>query len=301
MNDIDRLSKQIFRRNDVFCQLFNLLLFNGEEVLSSEGLVDLPTHECRPLGRGETDRDLLKRCTIKMDSAACYVLLGIEEQTKVDYTMPLRVLEYDISRYLWQVQTAANERIPDGARGLSCSEAMDRFGKGDRLFPVITAVVYLGRKPWDGPRSFRDMFPPECRRFEPFLPEYKLTLLSPWELEEERLSALYPDLQGIFSSAKGDDYLSKLLDKWKNTDYWDIISNCNFSAHLVGAFRKTSHNDNRDIFACQLNRFELILHIRTQSRLIAGRNIPMSSYTYNKRILIVNVHPLYSLAPGKSE
>ena len=33
MNDIDRLSKRVFGRNDVFCQLFNLLLFNGDGVL----------------------------------------------------------------------------------------------------------------------------------------------------------------------------------------------------------------------------------------------------------------------------
>ena len=40
---------------------------------------------------------------------------------------------------------------------LTSKEFLSGLRKDDRLMPIITAVVYLGEEPWDGPKSLYDM------------------------------------------------------------------------------------------------------------------------------------------------
>ena len=61
---------------------------------------------------------------------------------------------------------------------------MSGFHRADRLHPVQTLVIYFGSKPWDGPRSLREMLDlPEGMK-KTFLNDYRLDLLVPEEIED---------------------------------------------------------------------------------------------------------------------
>lgn len=59
-----------------------------------------------------------------------FALIGLENQTRIDPCMPMRVLNYDGVSYRSQLLT-----------------------KGAKKYPVITLVLYFGEQPWSGPRT----------------------------------------------------------------------------------------------------------------------------------------------------
>lgn len=61
-------------------------------------------------------------------------ILGFENQTDVDYDMPLRVISYDGNIYGTQVRNKAQSQ----------------------RYPVITLVLYFGTKTWSGPKSSKE-------------------------------------------------------------------------------------------------------------------------------------------------
>ena len=60
--------------------------------------------------------------------------------------------------------------------------------------PIITAVVYLGEEPWDGPRSLFDMLDVQDERLYRFLNDYKLNLISPVDMADEEFQKFHTDL-----------------------------------------------------------------------------------------------------------
>ena len=94
-----------------------------------------------------------------MQSGACLRILAVENQNLTDYTMPFRCMQYDTMEYGRQVEQLRhkNEKSQDYANE---EERLCRFKKSDKLTPVYTLCFYHGEKPWDGPKSLRDMM--EC-------------------------------------------------------------------------------------------------------------------------------------------
>lgn len=58
------------------------------------------------------------------------------------------------------------------------------FTKEDKLIPVITIIVYLGTKEWDGPRKLSDMFGDVDEELLPFIPDYRINLLAPRKITD---------------------------------------------------------------------------------------------------------------------
>ena len=77
---------------------------------------------------------------------------------------------------------------------LTSEEFLSGLRKGDKLMPIITAVVYLGEKPWDGPRSLFDMLDVQDERLYRFLNDYKLNLISHADMADEELQKFHTDL-----------------------------------------------------------------------------------------------------------
>ena len=77
---------------------------------------------------------------------------------------------------------------------LSSAEFLSGFKKGDKLIPIITAVIYLGEEPWDGPRSLFDILDVKDDRLYKFLSDYKLNLISPANMDEGEFDKFKTDL-----------------------------------------------------------------------------------------------------------
>lgn len=84
-------------------------------------------------------RDILKSAAIMEDGHTAYILLGIENQTDVNYAMPVRNMLYDALQYTKQVSEIADvHRRKKEIQIISLSVMLSLyqdFIKNDRLIP----------------------------------------------------------------------------------------------------------------------------------------------------------------------
>lgn len=220
MGAVDTEGKQYLSNRVFFADTFNYLLYDGDQVIKPEELRELDTAELTvPYGNKarvpvQKYRDLLKMWNAMMDDNAIYVILGAELQDKVHYGMPVKDGLYDMLGYSKQIaeikrsyqkesgttKTAADEEgeltVEDGVLKikLTSAEFLSGLRKGDKLIPIITAVVYLGDEPWDGPKSLFDMLDIRDRRLIPFINDYKLNLISPADMDDDEFEKFHTGL-----------------------------------------------------------------------------------------------------------
>lgn len=190
MGKKDEAAKVFFNQKDVFADAFNAILFNGKQVLDPERLTPMETgilaQQCS--GRLKEYRRDVHMMMSGMDyEGTNLMLLGIEHQSSIDYAMPLRCLNYDVSTMMQEyLQIRRSNRL--AKKSVDCNlknSFCGAFHKEDRLTPVLTMVVYMGIKPWSGPRNLREIIRPCPSIFTKFLPDYKMCLLTPDSLGEE--------------------------------------------------------------------------------------------------------------------
>lgn len=157
----DIVLKSYWSNNEQFADLFNAVLFDGEEVIKPEELEEADTEESAILEHREyaesinVSRDNIKIQKISTAYGVQFVLLGVESQEHIHYAMPMRVMGYDYASYKKQYDSNAGKyKI---AKGLTEDEYLSRMKKTDKLIPVITIVVYYGEKSWDGAVTLHEM------------------------------------------------------------------------------------------------------------------------------------------------
>ena len=160
-------------------------------------------------------RDLMKMWNAMMDENAIYVILGAELQDRVHYGMPVKDGLYDMLGYSKQIAEIKRSYRKDAAKEgeitvdngvvkikLTSEEFLSGIRKEDKLIPIITAVVYLGEDPWDGPRSLFEMLDIRDKRLIPFLNNYKLNLISPADMEEDEFEKFRTELGYVMKLIK---------------------------------------------------------------------------------------------------
>ena len=214
MGAIDTEGKQYLSNPVFFADAFNYLLYDGEQVINPEELRELDTTELTvPYGNNarfpvQKYRDLLKLWNAMMDENAIYVILGAELQDKVHYGMPVKDGLYDMLGYSKQIAEIRRSYRQDSVDQegeitvdngvlkikLTSEEFLSGLRKEDKLIPIITAVVYFGEKPWDGPRSLFEMLDVRDERLYRFLSDYKLNLISPADMDEDEFVKFHTEL-----------------------------------------------------------------------------------------------------------
>ena len=214
MGALDVEAKQYLGKKDAFADAFNYLLYSGEQVIDPDSLREMDTSQITlPYGNNarlpvQKYRDLLRIWEAMTDGKNIYVILGAEIQGKVHYAMPIKDGLYDWIGYSKQVEEArrsltkgnnnedADLYAEDGVLKikLTSEEFLSGFRKTDRLIPIITAVLYIGAEPWDGPRSLFDMMDIEDERIIPFLNDYKLNIISAADMDDAEFEKFHTDL-----------------------------------------------------------------------------------------------------------
>jgi len=205
MGIVDTEGKKYLSNKDIFADAFNYLVYNGEEVIKAENLRELNSSEISvPYGNNirvpiQKYRDILNLWNVMTDNKVIYVILGAEIQDKVHYGMPVKDGLYDMigySRQIEEIKRSYNKNKESYSEGefvvdngilkikLSSEEFLSGLKKGDKLIPIITAVIFLGDKQWDGPRSLHEMLDIQDKRLKEFIPDYKINLISPAEIVE---------------------------------------------------------------------------------------------------------------------
>jgi len=213
---LDTEAKKFLGKKEAFADAFNFLLYDGEPILNPTNLHEMDTSQITvPYGNNahlpvQKYRDLLRIWEAMTDGKAIYVILGAEIQGNVHYAMPVKNGLYDWIGYSNQVEEArksfkkkkglhkndAELYAEDGILKikLTSDEFLSGFRKNDRLIPIITAVIYVGADPWDGPRSLFDMIDISDKRILPFLNDYKLNIISAVDMAEEDFEKFQTDL-----------------------------------------------------------------------------------------------------------
>lgn len=152
---------EYWRDREHFADLCNAVLFGGEQVLLPEELEEQDSNVSKVVQHGKTvrsnkaARDVVKVAKYSKVHGAQLAILGIENQDKIHYAMPLRVMEYDANNY--RKQYKENAKKYRGKKGLTSDEFLSKMKRTDKFVPVITIVIYYGEKNWDGARCLKDM------------------------------------------------------------------------------------------------------------------------------------------------
>ncbi|MDO4323038.1 MAG: Rpn family recombination-promoting nuclease/putative transposase [Lachnospiraceae bacterium] len=169
-------------------------------MLRPDALEEMDTDASAMLEMKDYSRTLVRiRDVVKKGMCGvCFMIFGIEDQMKVHYAMPLRVLIYDALSYLKEYEKLVRENRSE--RRLSDSgEYLSGLQRTDRLHPVVTLVVYYGEEPWDGPLSLQDMLW-RTDGMEKLAGDYKMNLLQ--VLDTDRYDFQNKDVATVFEISR---------------------------------------------------------------------------------------------------
>ncbi|MDO4262415.1 MAG: Rpn family recombination-promoting nuclease/putative transposase [Eubacteriales bacterium] len=214
-----------------FAGLLNGWLYHGENTIQPEQISPWNARYTGKSGRGRKGnyrsryRDIVK----KVDGVRVLLIMGTEIQTYVDYSMPVRIMDYDVLEYASQIAGLRGCRKKGRGQnqdqtGNQSSETLSALLKSDRLTPVLTLVLYIGEEPWDAAGSLHELLdfsgvPVELRKY---IPDYPIHVLDVCHTEDSRLLEFPGDIACMFlvlKYRKDKETLGKLI-------------------HEVAAFRK---------------------------------------------------------------
>ena len=195
----DIIEKTLEGYNDVFADIVNGLLFDGEPVIDEKALVDATPTSIYKLDGGvhEEERDVAKYWVKQGEKVNVRIsLLGMENQTKYDPDMPLRVMGYDGAAY--RAELAGKDR-----------------------YPVVTLVLNFSSKRWGKAKSLYDCLhvPEELR---PYVSNYRINVFDIAFLTDEQISRFHNDFKIVadyFAHHRTDpDYRPTDPVKFRHTD-----------------------------------------------------------------------------------
>ena len=176
---------------DIFADAINAILYDGKSVVTPERMrtIDIETQHVEERdGDIRADarfRDLAK--IVEVDDAI-YCLFAIEHQSVEDYTMPLRIMEYDVREYLRQVKSNKGVQI--------------------QIKPIITIVMYWKADKWNQPVSVKDMFDKDTVRWLEdnglggYIQDYRMHLFEHCAAKEEKLEKFKTELKDVIAYVK---------------------------------------------------------------------------------------------------
>lgn len=232
----DSVTKDYIRDNAVFADAFNYFLYGGEAVIDPKSLVEMDSTELAvpyyidenkgmQAESAQKYRDALKSTTVMYNDKATYMILGVENQTDINYAMPVKNIVYDVLQYGRQVtDLARRHRKEHPGKKPTTEEFLSGIYKEDRLTPVITLVVHFGDSEWDGPMSLREMMATADEKILSYVPDYKINLLEPARMTPEEMGKFQSTLREVFrfikfskDGEKLDEYLQS-EDRLKHLD-----------------------------------------------------------------------------------
>lgn len=174
MGQKDLAQNEYFKDKRRFADVCNGALFQGREVIRPEKLhekeADIVFYNSQEQLSG------IIADTIMMWNGMCINLVGIESQTKVDYSMVFRLMKEETLSYDKQWNENAKEWARSRESTKEVNYAWSPEGKGARFAPVLLLVIYFGiDKKWDGARSLYDMLDMN-EEVEPYISNYKMNL-----------------------------------------------------------------------------------------------------------------------------
>ena len=186
-NASDSTCKKLLRDKGCFADLCNYAFFQGRQVIQPEELVSRENDLSTLIGKVDKPteikryRDVVRKASIHGD----YVIIGVEHQRTFDEKMIFRILNYDATIYINQVESK------------------------QEVYPVGSFVFYTGDKEWKSPETLKETLksiPPEM---EPYindwrLPVVELKTMDARKLTNQRLKEVVEISQSMFAGNYDD-------------------------------------------------------------------------------------------------
>lgn len=164
MGTKDTTQKRLEDFEDIFADISNVLLYDGEDIIKENELETVTAKDTYTVEQQihEVERDVAKRWR---HHSLHISLIGLENQTDPDYKMPLRVICYDGASYRAQLNAEESKKT----------------------YPVITLVLYMGtEKHWTAPKQLTDCFKYD-ERLSKFISNYKINVVELAWLSDEQI------------------------------------------------------------------------------------------------------------------
>lgn len=196
-----------FEDEDRYADLINGFVFRGEPVISGENILDKNTR------------------------IAGFVVIALEHQDQIHYSMPVRVMLEDAAGYDEQMRRIQkkNQKV----KGLDKGEFLGSFRKEDRLNAVFTIVLYYGEKTWDGAKDLYSLinFDEVPEMLKDLFNNYRLHVLEVRRFKD--IDQFNTDLREVFGfiGFSGDktavrNYVAENQDSFEqlSEDAYDVIA-----------------------------------------------------------------------------
>ncbi|MEG1848689.1 MAG: hypothetical protein RR238_09530 [Lachnospiraceae bacterium] len=191
MGDKDIILNDYYARPEIFADLMNAAIFNGEEVLTKEDLSELDSSVSEIWHDKEAKRtrsvrkyhDVIKKAALGVE----YAVLAIENQDEVHYAMPIRGMNYDSMEYIKQIKELKTQNRKKGASvHQTGAEFLSGISGEDRLMPVITVVIYYGKEAYNGCTDLHSMLrlEKENQGLLKYIANYKINLVQAYRVDE---------------------------------------------------------------------------------------------------------------------
>lgn len=175
MGEKDIIDKHLEDYNDVFADIVNVLIFNGQQIVNETALVSVPTNSMYKADDAllhEQERDVSK---FWAEGKVQIALCGIENQMKEEADMPLRVMGYDGQSYRTQLLKESKK-------------------KSRSRYPVVTLVLYFGMKRWNAPKALHDCLTIP-NGMKSFVSDYRINVFEIAYLTDEQLAMFTSDFR----------------------------------------------------------------------------------------------------------
>ena len=181
MGQKDYTQRDFLEYNDVFADILNTLIFDGEKIVSEKELISLnrtSSYQGRDNAPRIQERDVVRFWDQKRIRVAFF---GMEAQSRVDYHMPLRILGYDGATYRDEL-----------------NKYQDNTDK-NAIYPCITLVLYFGEQKWQGPRSLKECFDKTLypSALETYISDYKINVVDVATLSLKTIDKFTSDFKTI--------------------------------------------------------------------------------------------------------
>ena len=164
-NASDSTSKKLLRDKGCFAELCNYAFFQGRQVIQLEELVSRENDLSTLIGNVDDPteikryRDVVRKAGIHGD----YVIIGVEHQNTFDKNMIFRILNYDATTYINQVESKKE------------------------VYPVGSFVFYTGDEEWNLPETLKETLKSIPSEMEPNINDWRLPVVDLKTMDARKL------------------------------------------------------------------------------------------------------------------
>lgn len=212
MGKIDIACHRFFSRNDNFADLCNGYLYNGENIISANNLV---TDDSKITNDNKVRYvDIIKKL---INQNTTINLIVLENQNKIDYSMPMRNMLNEAMLYNNQLLNCQEQHKKN--KDLNINEYLSGISKNDNFIPIIIIVFYLGEKKWDGPRCLHDMLNIDDT-IKQYVNNYSLNILDYHDyINFDNFKGEVKNLLSLLGARKNKNKMKDIINNIGCTDY----------------------------------------------------------------------------------